>query len=280
MSNFKRSSAITSGWVMALLLSATLAGCFHSDDGNDNGGSSGGGSPVTGSGAGSGVGGAGHGPEPVNLGAAGNFVILAKTAVSTVPASAITGDVGVSPAAASFITGFSLSAPPTTFTTSAQVTGQIFAADYDPPTPSNLTTAVLNMQTAYTDAAGRAPDYTELGAGEIGGLNFGPATYKWGTGVLISTDVTLTGGPDDVWIFQIAGNLTQAAATDVILKGGALPKNIYWQTLGATTIGTTAHFEGVVLSQTAINLGTGASVNGRLLAQTAVTLDQNAVTQP
>jgi hypothetical protein len=137
------------------------------------------------------------------------------------------------------------------------------------------------MGTAYTDAAGRTlPDFIELGAGEIGGQTLVPGLYKWGTGVSISTDVTLSGGPDDVWIFQIAQNLTQSNATRVILIGGALPKNIFWQTFGVATIGTTAHFEGIILSQTAIDVGTNATANGRLLAQTAVTLQQNAITQP
>ena len=111
-------------------------------------------------------------------------------------------------------------------------------------------------------------------------FNVGAERYKWGTGLLITTDVTLSGGPDDVWIFQVAGTLTQASATRVTLAGGALPKNIFWQVAGAVTIGTTAHFEGVVLAKTMVAVNTGASVNGRLLAQTAVTLQMNAVTEP
>jgi len=275
----KRIKRLFKPWmaVTPLVLAALLAGC-------GGGGSSSGGAvsgTPTNAGVGTGLGGAGHGPAPVNLGAAGNYVILAKSAVSTVPASAITGDVGLSPAAASFITGFSLVADGTgVFSTSPQVTGQVFAADYAVPTPSNLTTAVANMQTAYTDAAGRAADYTELGTGNIGGLNLGPATYKWGTGVLIPTNVTLTGGPDDVWIFQVAQNITMGSGVRIILAGGALPKNIFWQSFGAVSLGTTAHFEGVLLSQTSITLATGASANGRLLAQTAVSLDQNTVTKP
>jgi hypothetical protein len=136
------------------------------------------------------------------------------------------------------------------------------------------------METAYTDAAGRAADYTELGAGEIGGMTLPPATYKWSSGVLITTDVTLSGGPNDVWIFEIAGDLTQASAAKVTLAGGALAKNIFWQVFGIVDIGTTAHFEGIAMVQTAITLKTGATANGRLLAQTAVNLDANTVVQP
>jgi len=218
---------------------------------------------------------------PVNLGAAGNYVILAQSGISTVPTSAITGDIAVSPAAATFITGFGLTADASNvFSTSPQVTGQVFAADYAVPTPSNLTTAVSDMGTAYTDAAGRAPGVTELNAGEIGGLTLVPGVYKWSSGLSISLDVTLSGGATDVWIFQIAGGLTVASGKSVILSGGALPKNIFWQVADVVALDTTAHFEGVVLAQTAITLATGATVNGRLLAQTAVTLDQSTVVQP
>jgi hypothetical protein len=222
------------------------------------------------------------GRSPIVLGIAGNFVILAKSGISTVPTSAVTGDIGVSPIDQTAITGFSETMDATnTFSKAPQVIGKIYAADYAPPTPTLMTAAVSDMEIAYTDAAGRTlPDFTELGAGEIGGLTLIPGLYKWGTDVLISTNVTLQGGPNDVWIFQISGGLTQAAAMRVILTGGALPKNVFWQTFGAVHIGTTAHFEGIILCQTSINLKTGASVNGRLFAQTAVTLDQNQVTQP
>ncbi len=104
--------------------------------------------------------------------------------------------------------------------------------------------------------------------------------YKWSTGLLVPSDVTLSGTATDVWIFQIAQDVTVASTTNVVLSGGAVPKNIYWQVGGAVSIGTTAHFEGVVLSQTAIGLETGASVNGRLLAQTAVSLDSNTLVEP
>ncbi|MDB6059609.1 MAG: uncharacterized protein JWO95_3453 [Verrucomicrobiales bacterium] len=219
---------------------------------------------------------------PVDLGTAGNFVILAKSGISTVPTSAVTGDIGVSPIDSTAITGFSLNLTAgSAFATSAQITGKVYAPGYASPTPANLTTAVGDMETAYTDAAGRSlPDFTELGAGEIGGLTLVPGLYKWGTDVLISTDVTLNGGPNDVWIFQIAGKITQASSTQVHLTGGALAANVFWQAFGDVTLGSTAHFEGIIMAQTSISLGTGASIKGRLLAQTAVTLKANTVTAP
>jgi hypothetical protein len=218
---------------------------------------------------------------PVNLGHAGHYAILAKSAVSTVPTSAIVGDLGVSPAAASFITGFSLTADPTqVFSTSIQVTGKVYAADYSAPTPADLTAAVGDMELAFTDAAGRAPDVTELGAGDIGGMTLAPGVYKWGTDVRVPVDVTLTGHAGDVWIFQVAQDLVVSNAARVSLTGGALAKNVFWQVAGLVNIGTTAHVEGVILTKTAITLHTGASVDGRLFAQTAVSIDANSVTQP
>lgn len=221
---------------------------------------------------------------PVLLGTAGNFAILAKTGISTVPTSIITGDIGVSPAAATFITGFSLSADATNvFATSTQVVGggRIYASNYAVPTPISLTTAILDMQTAYTDAAGRStPDFTNLGGGTVGGLTLTPGLYTWGSSVMITTDVTIAGGADDVWIFQMSGDLIMDAAKRITLSGGAQAKNIFWQVAGQATIGTTAHFEGVILSQTGITLQTGASMNGRILAQSLAALDSATVTQP
>jgi hypothetical protein len=235
------------------------------------------------------------GPAPVNLGTAGSYTILAETAITstTTAGTVVTGDIGISPAAASYITGFTLvldtaGTPPGCFSTapgSPQVIGKVYAADYNGacPTPANLTTAIGDMMIAYTDAAGRTlPDHTELGAGDISGLTLAPGLYKWGTGVLINTDVTLSGAANDVWIFQISGDLTMASATHMILAGGALPKNVFWQVGGGVgvTLGTYSQFEGVILAAKEIILNTGATGNGRLLARTQVTLDANAVTQP
>jgi hypothetical protein len=285
--NQYRNSSKTRLWLAALALTGAVAGC---------GGGGGGGSTMPAAsdpnwtvqpGAGTGAAGAGRGPALVNLGMAGNYAILAESLITTTSGTAVTGDLGISPAAASFIHGFSLTLDGTgcfsTPTPTSMVTGKVYAADYNTggcPTPANLTTAVGDMGTAYTDANGRAADYTELGTGNIGGMTLPPAVYKWSGGVLIPTNLVLSGSANDVWIFQIAGDLTVANATRVTLAGGALAKNIFWVTFGVANLGTTSHFEGVLLSQTSITLQTGASANSRLLAQTAVTLDANSVVQP
>ena len=216
----------------------------------------------------------------VDLGTAGNYVIVAKTAINNNSTSAVTGDLGLSPAATSYITGLSITNA-TGYATSAQVTGKIYAADMAVPTPITMTTAVNNMVTAYNDAAGRpTPDFLELGTGNIGGKTLVPGLYKWTSAVTMPTDVTVAGGANDVWIFQISGNLTMSSAVKITLSGGAQSKNIFWQVAGQATLGTTSHFEGIILSQTGITFQSGASMIGRALAQTAVILDANTVTKP
>ena len=212
----------------------------------------------------------------VNLGVVGSFAILSKSGITNVYRSSITGDVGASP-----ITGAAI------LLTCPEVNGTIYSVNAAGPLPcritnaSRLTTAVSDMQTAYTSAAGRTnPNYINLGAGNIGGLTLRRGLYKWTTGVTIPTNITISGTSSDIWIFQVAGTLTMSSGVRVILSGGAQAKNIFWQTSGATTLGTTSHFEGTILSQTGINLQTGATINGRLLAQTAVTLQMNTVVKP
>jgi hypothetical protein len=213
---------------------------------------------------------------PVDLGSASNFTVLSKSGVTDVFKTSIDGNVGTSP-----ITGAAIGL------TCGEVHGIIYTVDAAGPLPcsvtdpTRLTAAVGDMEAAYNDAAGRTlPDATDLGAGELGGLTLTPGLYKWNSNVSISKDVTLSGGPDDVWIFQIAGTLDEASATNVTLTGGAQAKNVFWQSAGAVTIGTTSHFEGTILSKTMIAMKTKASINGRLLAQTAVTLQMNTLVPP
>jgi hypothetical protein len=224
------------------------------------------------------------GPLPVDLGTAGDFVILTKSGITTTGATLITGDIGVSPIDHTAMTGFSETMDISNqWSTSALVIGKLYAADYAVPTPAKMTTAVSDMETAYTDAAGRTlPDHTELGAGDITGMNLAPGLYKWSTGVLISAGgVTLTGGANDVWIFQIAQDLT-VANTAIVHLAGADAKNIFWQVGGGTgvSLGTTSQFKGNILAIKAIVINTGATLNGRALAQTNVTLNANTITAP
>jgi hypothetical protein len=182
------------------------------------------------------------------------------------------------------------------FATSAQLVGKAFAADYAAPVPTLLTTAVSAMEAAYTDAAGRlCPDAARLnlGGGTLGGAFGGaefkltPGVYRFGTDVSIALTIYFEGsgmnvgeGDTDIFIIQIAGNLIQAANTQVILTNGALPQNIFWQIAGAASIDAGAHLQGNLLVKTDILFKTGSSLDGRVLAQTACNLQMATITQP
>lgn len=276
MTRFERTSRLLM-W-MALLLSAFAAGCGSGGGDGGTAFSGQGTAPPSGPGAGSGVGGVGRGPPPLDLQTAGEFVILAETQITNVPASVITGDVGLSPASGSNIE-----------LTCDQVAGVIYTMGSAGPRPCHvanagrLNTAVSHAIGAYNDGIGRAPDYTEVRNGNLGGLNLPPATYKWSGGVQIPADLTLSGGPNDVWIFLITQDLIVSPGVRIILEGGALPQNVFWLTLALDAdvdLGASSQFKGIVMSETSIAVRAGASIEGRLMAATSLSLDQNTVTQP
>jgi hypothetical protein len=180
----------------------------------------------------------------VDIGSAKNYVILAKSGISTVPDSDITGDIAVSPVDAATITGFSLVADSGgTFSTSSQLSGESkgFAANYAPPIPTQLTTVVSETETAYANAEGLPNTDAariNIGGGALGGVNgdadspLTPGVYTFGTGVNIAESISFEGNDTAVFTIQLTKNLEQAANTQVILTGGALVKNVFWQVAG------------------------------------------------
>ncbi len=220
------------------------------------------------------------GPAPVNLGSCAHFTILSGAAITTTGGGTINGDVGASP-----ITGSAVGV------TAAQVNGTIYVVDAGGPpgsviAPSLLTAAKGDLTTAYNDAAGRpgatAPPFLNPGGGNIGGLNLAAGVYTFSsTAVISGADLTLTGGPDDVWIFQIPSNLSVGSGIHVILAGGAQARNIFWQVGNIATIGTTAIFKGTILADQSITMNTSSTLDGRALAFSAgITFNANAGTIP
>jgi len=230
----------------------------------------------------------GLGPAPVWLGAtndmqkSGGYVLLAKTGISNVTGSSISGGhVGISPAPFSSIAGFALVADSTEeFATSAAVTApyRVYASDYSGTTSTNLSKSVDSMEAAYEDAARRTtPDHLDLAEGNLGGQTLSPGLYTWNGSVSIPSDVTISGGPTDVWIFQIANDLDQTAGTSILLTGDANPANIFWQVGGEVLIHENANFKGVILSRTDVTLRTSATLVGRIHAQSSIVLDNNHI---
>jgi hypothetical protein len=223
--------------------------------------------------------------EPkVELLTAGDYAILAKAGISTVPNSVITGNIGVSPIAATAMTGFSLSLDSTTqFATSTQVTGRAVAASYGAPISELLTLAVSAMEDGYTNAAGRLnPDNERKNLGALSGDTLTPGVYTFSGDVAITGDIYFEGtgefeGETDVFIIQSAGNLVLSTGVRVHLTNGALAKNIFWQNAGFVQVAVGAHLEGILLCATKVVFQTNASLNGRILAQTAVTLDMATI---
>jgi len=219
----------------------------------------------------------------VNLGTAADFAVLTKSGVTTTGVTSVKGDMGTSPIAATAITGFTLIMDSSkTHSTSALVTGKVYAASYTSPTPSKMTTAISDMETAYTDAASRVnPDQLDLGAGTIEGMTLEPGLYKWGSNVGFTNlwfngtgnDSGHLSSADPVWILQMTGDLNVGAGAIITLEDGAKEENIFWQVAGSTTLHTTAAMKGIVLCASEIVFQTGSSLNGKALAQTAVTLD-------
>ena len=222
--------------------------------------------------------------EAVSLGTAGNFTILAKTGISTVPPSIINGDVGVSPIAASAMTGFNLVLhSSTTYSTSEQIIGRAYASNYAVPTPTKMTTAIGDMGTAYSDAAGRVASpiaNVNNKAGLISGTIFTTGVYTWDTDVTFDSDIYINGAADDRFIFSTTGNIIAGSGAKVILQGGAVASNIVWRSAGYLEAGTDSQLEGIFLVFNEAIFKTRSSLNGRVLAQKAVTLDMAIITEP
>ncbi len=208
------------------------------------------------------------GPAPIELGEAAHFAILAGATITNTGGGTIRGDVGASP-----ITGSAI------HLTQAQVQGTIFSVDAAGPPGSVIDPALLlaakgALTTAYNDAAGRTPvpsgPFLNPGNGNIGGLSLIPGLYKFtGTASVDGSDVTLIGGANDVWIFQIAADLQIASGKRVLLAGGAQARNIFWQVGTSAVIGTFAVMKGIIMADQSITMKTSSTMDGKALAFSA-----------
>ena len=236
-------------------------------------------------------------PAPVLLGGAGDFVVLAKAGIPTVPASVDTGDIGVSPLSSAYcmadrMTCFDgsleVDSANTISTTPVNTDqwGYIYASDTS-PTPSVMTSAITDVEKAYNDAAARPLSdgaNIDIKAGLISGETFTEGVYNWGSDINFASDIYLKGSSSSFFIFQTTGNVVVGSNTKVILQdegtGNGKPKasNIVWQVAGSVDAGTSSHLEGVWLVKTHATLQTLSSLIGRILAQGIYSLDKVTIT--
>lgn len=198
--------------------------------------------------------------SPVPLGTAASYSALAGEAVVNTGHTLLSGNVGVSPGTA--ITGF----PPGT------LSGAIHSGDPD------AIQARIDLTSAYNDAAGRSTTNPEL-PGDLKGLSYYPGIYKIGAALTLTGTLTLDGNndPTAVFIFQVSGALTPAAASDVKLINGAQASHVFWQVDGAVTIDAGSSFAGTIMAAGAITVGASAELIGRALSYGTVTLASNLV---
>ena len=218
--------------------------------------------------------------SPVSLGKSGNYTLLAQATIVTTGATAITGNVGLSPANSSALVGFSLSLDPSgSFANSPLVTGKVEANNYGDVTQATLLAAISEMRNAFTLAEGRTSTVSE-GTTALNGQDLPAGVYKWTGNVAMTGSITLTGNSSDVWIFQMPGTMTVSNGVAVKLSGGATYNNVFWQVLGITTVGKAVNFQGIVLDASDIFMQTGATLTGRLLSEMGISLEANTIAAP
>ncbi|MDA3926606.1 MAG: ice-binding family protein [Kiritimatiellae bacterium] len=190
------------------------------------------------------------GPAPIDLKSTETFMILATSTTTTTGGGYINGDVGLSPAGSQGIPV-------------DQINGTIYNGG---PIAAQ---AQLDLNDAIIAASpAQLPNGIDAGA-ELGGQTLVAGVYKSPSGAydITSVDLTLDGGPDDVWVFQMASTLTVGVGRQVILTGGAQAKNIFWQVGSSATLGTSSVFKGTIMAYASISMNASSILDGRALVQ-------------
>jgi len=224
---------------------------------------------------------------PVPLGSSAKFAILASAAVTNIPTSAITGDVGLTPDTGAKITGFSspLTCP--------EVTGVIYKVDAAGPACAQINPTLLQaakddalVAFTYANAAARgtAPAITT----NLTGLTLYPGLYESLTTLDFSAGGKLyldaQGDVNAVFILRSSNAITTLSTSEVVLTGGAKATNVFWTAGSAVILGTNSIMKGTLIAGTAITLQTGVNLEGRALNQgataAAISLDSSTITVP
>ena len=204
------------------------------------------------------------------LGMADSFSVLAESKITNVPTSIIGEDVGLYPAAGSYIAGL----------TDPEVAGTIYVRDASGPAgsvndPVLLNQAINDMMAAWI-ALGLEPcTETYPGVQDLTLVSPLPPGVYCADAFLLTGELELTGS--GVWIFKSAATLTTSAGSSVT---GGNAFDVWWRLVSKADILANSSIIGNILAGTSINLVTGASLNGRALAQAAVTLQSNTIFGP
>ncbi|WP_158607297.1 ice-binding family protein [Rhodohalobacter sp. SW132] len=219
----------------------------------------------------------------IDLGKAGQFVILAKTNIHNGSESMITGRTGEG--SVSDTTETEKTKEEKAFADSVRQTTSdeviVWQSDQSDTTSQDVSEAIEDMMSAYNNASSQnGNDTASHKNGSFQDSTLTSGTHEWSDSLHIHYDVTLSGSEEDVWLFKVGSDLMIDENIVITLTDGARADNVFWFVEGEVTIGKNAQFEGIILSKNDIKLENGAKLNGRMFSQTSITLDDNTVTEP
>jgi hypothetical protein len=202
-------------------------------------------------------------PAAPSLTSAQTYVVLGASAVTNTGATAITGDLGVSSPGIG-PTGF----PPGT------ITGNTHSGD------ASSAAAQGDLTPAYNTLAAKTCT-TSLTGQDLGGMTLSQGVFCFTSSAQLTGTLTLNGDASSVFIFKVSSALNTASNSSVVMTGGSLARNVYWQVGSSATLGSGTAFKGNIIALTSVSLGTGATLSGRAMARNgAVTMDANAISMP
>jgi hypothetical protein len=225
-------------------------------------------------------------PAAPSLGAAASFAVFGGGAGVTNQGTLtqITGDMGTT-GASTMITGFHSSV--FSYAETPLNVGAVIGSVYtNAPQGSAIdfayATSVAGDALTAFNALAAAPNGSDPGAGQLGGLTLYPGVYKSASGAFLITGSDLTldaqGDANAVWIFQMASSLTVGtpiASRSVILANGAQASNVYWQVGSAATINGAGggSMAGTIIASAGMTFSTAGNASATLLSGRALSLN-------
>lgn len=199
------------------------------------------------------------------LGAASSYSIIAQTAITNVPTSTISGNVGLNNAG-TFYAGL----------TSLEVGGTIYDTNGTGPSEGLLPPAVqADLLAAFTTNIPGQPLTANIGP-VLDGLTLVSGVYDIGAGELNGGVLTLNG--PGVYIFRSTSTTVSTGSINLI--NGARACDVFWRVETAATINGSS-FIGTILAGAGIHFGANVTLDGRALAVGGdVTMISDVITGP